>query len=307
MPKRHYLFLVLFSVGFAASGCGPLLKHLTVASATEIFRDGQAAFLREEDLLLAEQSLASNLKLLEVFLQAAPDNQDLLLQASQGFGAYTFAFVEDKIATHRDHPALVRLHQKRASRLYLRGRDYGLRVLALRHEPLAAALRADLHTFRDMMNLLQDEDVPALFWAAYGWAGSINWSRNRPEMMADVPRVVAMMGRALELDEEYFYAGPHLFLGVYYASRSRALGGDPSRAKFHLDRALDLTGGRSLLVHLFMADPYAVQTQDRPLFETQLRLILDAPDDLSPEQRLLNQIARARARILLERIDELFL
>ena len=58
---------------------------------------------------------------------------------------------------------------------------------------------------------------------------------------------------------------------------------------------------------LFIADPFAVQTQDRALFETQLRLILDAPDDLFPEQELMNQVAKARARLLLERIDELFL
>ncbi len=75
----------------------------------------------------------------------------------------------------------------------------------------------------------------------------------------------------------------------------------------HLDRASELTGGTFLLVPLFIADPFAVQTQDRALFETQLRLILDAPDDLLPEQRLLNQIAKARARLLMERINELFL
>src|SRR3989304_9075890 len=89
-----------------ASGCGPVLKQVTVASATEIFRAGMAAFSREEDLILAEQALASNLKLLEVFLEASPDNPDLLLQASQGFGTYTFAFVEDKIAQHHRDPHL---------------------------------------------------------------------------------------------------------------------------------------------------------------------------------------------------------
>lgn len=280
---------------------------MTVASATQIFRDGLQVFYREGDLPLAEQALASNLKLLEVLLQSSPDNQDLLLQASQGFGAYAFAFVEDKIATHRTDPQLAHLHRGRARLLYLRGRDYGLRVLELRHAHFAAALRADLPTFRAALQRLHKEDVTALFWAAYGWAGAINWSRDRPEMLADIPRVAMMMRRALELDERYFHAGPHLFFGVYYASRSRPLGGDPSRARFHLDTALRLTGGRFLLVRVFTADPYAVQIQDRALFEAELRAILDAPEDLAPEQRLLNEIAKARARRLLERIDELFL
>ena len=307
VPRRRFIILLVISTALAASACGPLLKQMTVASATEIFQDGIEAFYREGDLVLAQQALASNLKLLEVFLQSSPDNQDLLLQASQGFAAYAFAFVENKIASVRTDPDLAELQRERARRLYLRARDYGLRTLALRHEDLADPLTADLATLRAALQLLHKEDVPALFWTAYGWGGAINWSRDRPEMLADVPRLVAMMHRALELDEGYFHAGPHLFFGVYYASRSPALGGDPRRAKFHLDRALDLTGGNTLLVRLFIADPYAIQIQDRPLFETQLELILDAPDDLSPEQRLINQIAKGRAQLLRERIDELFL
>ncbi len=304
---RPVLSLLLISVGLAASGCGALLKRTTVASATEIFRDGMEAFYREGDLLLAEQALASNLKLLEVFLQASPDNTDLLLQASQGFGAYAFAFVEDKIARHHTDSKLHRLHRERARRLYLRGRDYGLQVLTLRVQALSAALTTDLPTFRTTLQTLQKEDVPSLFWTAYGWAGAINWSRDRPDMVADIPRVLAMMHRVLELDEAYFFGGPHLFFGVYYASRSRTLGGDPMQAKFHFDKALELTGAKSLLVPLFIADPYAVQIQDRALFENQIRLILHAPDDLSPEQQLLNQVAKARAQLLLARVDELFL
>ncbi|MFQ5883036.1 MAG: TRAP transporter TatT component family protein [Candidatus Methylomirabilales bacterium] len=304
---KRFLSFLLITVALAASACGPLLKRLTVASATKIFQDGIEAFYREGDLLLAEQALASNVKLLEVFLQASPNNQDLLLQASQAFGAYTFAFVEDKIAARRTDQQLLRLHTARARRLYLRARDYGLRVLQLRHEPFAAALTADPPTLRAELQSFQRADAPALFWAAYGWGGAIQWSRDRPQMLADIPRVVAMMRRVLELNEGYFHAGPHLFFGIAYASRSRALGGDPRRAKVHLDRALELTGGRSLLVRFFIADPYAVQIQDRALFETQLRLILDAPEDLAPEQRLLNEIAKARARLLLKRIDELFL
>ncbi len=91
--------LLLITMAVVVSACSPILKQMTVSSATEIFQDGQVTFYREGDLRLAEQALASNLKLLEVLLQTSPDNQELLLLASQGFGAYTFAFVEDKIAT----------------------------------------------------------------------------------------------------------------------------------------------------------------------------------------------------------------
>ena len=304
---HRILFLIVISLSAALAGCGPLLKQMSVASATEIFRDGMSTFYREGDLLVAEQALASTLKLLEVFLESSPDNQELLLQASQGFGAYAFAFVEDKIARHHREPDPLQLHRDRARRLYLRGRDYALRVLALRHDVFAAPLTANPTTLRTNLEHLQKGDVPALFWAAYGWAGAIRWSLDRPEMLSDIPRVLAMMQRVLELDEGYFFAGAHVFFGAFYASRSRALGGNPERAKVHLDRALELAGPDMLVVRLFVADPYAVHIQDRALFETELRRILDTPEDRAPDHRLLDQVAKARARLLLERADELFL
>jgi hypothetical protein len=301
------IFLIVISLSAALAGCGPLLKQMSVASATEIFRDGMSTFYREGDLLVAEQALASTLKLLEVFLESSPDNQELLLQASQGFGAFAFAFVEDKIARHHREPDPLQMHRDRARRLYLRGRDYALRVLALRHDAFAAPLTANPTTLRTNLEHLQKGDVPALFWAAYGWAGAIRWSLDRPEMLSDIPRVLAMMQRVLELDEGYFFAGAHVFFGAFYASRSRALGGNPERAKAHLDRALELAGPDMLVVRLFVADPYAVHIQDRALFETELRRILDTPEDRAPDHQLLNQVAKARARLLLERADELFL
>jgi hypothetical protein len=61
-----------------------------------------------------------------------------------------------------------------------------------------------------------------------------------------------------------------------------------------------------LLARLIFAKTYAVQNQNRELFEMQLQAILQAPNDLFPEQRLANQVARKKATKLLERIDELF-
>jgi hypothetical protein len=42
------------------------------------------------------------------------------------------------------------------------------------------------------------------------------------------------------------------------------------------------------------------------LFEEQLGLILHAPDDLLPEMRLANTVAKERAAELLIRVDEWF-
>ena len=60
------------------------------------------------------------------------------------------------------------------------------------------------------------------------------------------------------------------------------------------------------MVQYLLAKGYCVQVQDRELFESTLREIIDAPPDLYPEQRMANEIAKRRARRLLGRIDDLF-
>jgi len=59
-------------------------------------------------------------------------------------------------------------------------------------------------------------------------------------------------------------------------------------------------------VRLLFAKTYAVQNQNRELFESQLQAVVNAPPDLFPEQRLANEVARKKAAQLLDQIDELF-
>jgi hypothetical protein len=49
-----------------------------------------------------------------------------------------------------------------------------------------------------------------------------------------------------------------------------------------------------------------VQAQDRDLFEKSLREVISAPADILPEQRLANEVAKQKAKILLEQVDDLF-
>ncbi len=84
------------------------------------------------------------------------------------------------------------------------------------------------------------------------------------------------------------------------------LGGNPDKSRNHFESALKITEGKFLLISLLYSKTYAVQNQDQELFEIQLKYVLNAPDDIFPEQRLANQIAKKKAAILLGKINELF-
>jgi len=267
-------------------------KRVVVRTTTVILPDALAAMNEESDLDLAEAAAATNLKLVEGLLHADPKNRQLAALTAQAFGGYALAFVED------DEPA-------RAAALYRRGKEYGLRGL-MRNRHVAAAVRGTDDEFVASLQHLGQGDKELILWTAMCWGKWIDLSRTDPAAVADLPRVEALFQRLLELDEGYYYAAPHVFLGVFFGGRSRMLGGRPEEAKAHFERALELTGGRFLTARLYYAEFYARQAQDRALFESQLHAILDAPDDILPEMRLANEVAKRKARRLLARVDEWF-
>jgi hypothetical protein len=63
---------------------------------------------------------------------------------------------------------------------------------------------------------------------------------------------------------------------------------------------------KMLLPYFYMAKSYAVQVQDKELFLSLLKTVEDAPIDILPEQRLVNAIAKRKAKALAARVDELF-
>ncbi|MBI4425370.1 MAG: hypothetical protein HY554_16695, partial [Elusimicrobia bacterium] len=148
-------------------------------------------------------------------------------------------------------------------------------------------------------------DAGALFWAGYGWAGWINLSKDSPDAVADLPKVVAVMERVQELSPGFYFGGPDLFLGSYYAIRPRLLGGDPAKSKAHFEAALRLSAGRFLMAKVLYAQYYAVAAQDPELFRQVLGETLEASPDL-PHARLANAVAKLKAKRLMERTDELF-
>jgi hypothetical protein len=253
---------------------------------------GLETFNEESDLKLAESALGSNLKLVEALIKGDPENKKLLVMASQGFNAFSLAFAEDDSV-------------ERARVFYLRARNYGMRVL-MQNAAFRDALDKDVATFQFALMTFSKDDVPALFWTAFGWGSYINITRSDISALADLPKVLAMMECVRQLDSTYYYGGPYLFLGSIEGSMPKAMGGKPERAKEYFDRALDLTGGKFLLTYVYYAKTYAVQIQDQGLFETLLKKVDDASADILPEARLSNAIAKKKANLLREHMNELF-
>ena len=273
---RVFLPLVLLS-----AGC---VQTIAIRSVSGILGDGMEAFYEEPDLQLAREALGSNLKLLEALIKGDPENEELLLMASEGFSAYALAFVEDDSA-------------ERAAQLYRRARDYALRVLES-DEAFAQGLHGDVASFKQALSRLGDDDVPAVFWAAFGWGSSINISRTDPEAIADLPRVNAMMEFVALRNRAYYYCGALVYLATMNAVTPVMLGGNPERAKVLFDEALATTQGKFLMIHVYYARSYAMQALDQELFNQLLDTVDRASLEVLPGARLPNAVAKEKARRL---------
>jgi hypothetical protein len=287
-------------------GCS--MTKMTANQTVAILVESMPAYDRETNLEFAEQSITGNLKMIEGLLEVTPDNPDLLTLASSSFSRYAFGFIEEKIdlADSRYDLDDVDRRVAQAADFYGRAKSYGLRLIELSHKNFSEVLELDLDALAAEMANFDEKDVPGLFWTAYAWGSLINLKQDEPEHLINLPKVDLMMRRVLELDESFFFGGPHFFYGVYYGGRPETLGGDPEKAKVHFKRAIQITDGKYLMSRFLLAKYYAVAVQDRALFERTLTEIAGAPPDIFPEQGLANELAKRNSRRWLERVDELF-
>jgi hypothetical protein len=279
---------ILLSV-LLISGCS--YNEMLVRASTPMIEGGIYALNEETDLKLAEDSIPTNIELLEGFIRMDPENAQLYTYAAQAYYGLAFGFNEDDRA-------------ERASNFYLRGIRRGLTALELGG---AHNLRkAPIADFEQQVADMGKDDVPAMFWTASCWAKWIDMHRDLPEAIAQLTRPTALMQRVLELEDDFYYGGAHMYFGVYYGSRSPMLGGNFEQSRKHFDRAREITDDRLLMPDLLQAQYLARQQLDRADFHARLTRVLNAPEDLFPEMALANEIARHKAKLLLDKENEWF-
>jgi predicted anti-sigma-YlaC factor YlaD len=295
------ILMVLWLV--ATSGCS--IQRLAVNRVGDALAAGGTTFAADDDPELIKAAVPFSLKLMESLLDENPRHAGLLFATSSGFTQYTYAYVQQEAdeLEEKDFAAALRL-RKRAGRLYLRARNYGLRGLELTHPGITKTLQKDA---RLAVQVLNKEDVPQAYWCALSWFAAIAVSKDNPDLIADLPQAEALMDRALTLDERFEAGALHAFYISYEFSRQGVAGDPLPRARAHYERALALSGGQQASPFVSWAEAVCVQQQDLDGFKAQLGLALSIDVDAKPPWRLANLIMQRRARWLLSRTDELFL
>jgi len=263
------------------------MAELTVKASMPMIEGGMLALNRETDLLLAEAAMPPNIELMEGMIINAPENEALRNYLAQAYYAYAFGFVED------DNPG-------RAAKFYKRGLNHALYNLQ-KNGLNENILSGKLESLKSKLASLHEDEVAALFWAASNWTKWIDHNRHKAEAIAELPKAVMLMQRVMELDETFFMAGPHIFFGVYNGSRSPMLGGNHILSDQHFEKARLLNNNQLLIVDLLQAQYLDRQKFDQQKFHQRLTKIINSIPSTNPDIALINNIAKRKAKLLLEK------
>ena len=283
-------------------GCS--IQKLAVNALGDSLASSGDVFTSDEDPELVRDAMPFTMKTIEMLLAESPDNRQLLLSACSLFTGYAnlFVQVEAERLEEIDYQESERQY-RRALGLYLRGRDYCFRSLELQWPGIIDRLATDPTAAVEVFEI---EDVSLIFLTGASWGGAIAIGMDRPDLVADFPAVRALMDRALVLDESYDQGAIHGVL-ITLNSLPESMGGSPDRARFHFERAVELSDGLSVGPYVSLAESVVVAEQNWEEFRDLLETALSIDPDEAPAIRLLNTIGQQRAQWLLERIDLFFI
>lgn len=280
---RNLWIAVLFVIGL--NGCAGVMNNSLITPTI-------ANLQLQTDVDLVCEGTASFLLMIDSMVVSHPDDEEMLLNATQAYTGYAAAL--DSCG-----------RPERAAIVSRKAKAYGMSLLWNGRDihSICTMCLADL---QQELAELDSNDAERLFWAASGWATWIRYQNGSPESLAQLVRVEQLMLRLLELDESYYHGGAHLFLGVYYGAKPPMLGGKPKLSRSHFERALAISNRQYLPALVFYAETYARMTFDRELFTALLQEVLDFPLDSQPAITLANQVAKRNADRLLEQVDQFF-
>ncbi|TFG64712.1 MAG: hypothetical protein E4H36_02235 [Spirochaetales bacterium] len=295
-----------------------------------------SALTGDDDIELVGDALPFALKLYETLLSQNPDHVGLLMTTGMGFIMYANAFVQTPadMMPQEDYEKQAEM-VLRAKKLYIRGRDYVLKAIELKHKGFRQALDSD--DFETALSGMKKPDADSLYWASAGWLAAFSINPFDISLTMQMPKVLALIGKVLELDESYGKGGLHdllfsvqaslpddlkyrtkirpendsvrRFFDAYYAG---IFGKDGSatpeeKARHHFGRALVLAEGKNPSPYLSLAAGVCIPNQYADEFIKLCNKALAVDPALDPDNKLAVILAQNRARWYLDNINQFFL
>ena len=285
--KHIWWSLIAVSVVIVlTTGCSSIMSSATSGLAESL----TDAVLNQNDPETVRQGAPAYLLLIDGLIANDPDNADLLMAGASLYSSYAGAFVDDP---------------ERASRLSLKGRDYGWAAWCEVDRDACDIWSAPYEDFERVVDGAGRKEVPVLYRAGAAWASWVQANTDDWSAIADKARVDAMMQKVAALDETFDDGSAFLYLGILATLLPEAMGGKPEQGRADFERVIELSDGRNLMAKVLLARSYARLVFDRELHDRLCREVIEA-DPVSPGLTLTNTLAREEAMQLLGSSEDYF-
>ncbi|WP_169751126.1 TRAP transporter TatT component family protein [Wenzhouxiangella marina] len=268
------------------AGCSALVDRATERFASDL----ETAIRGYSDPGVVADGLPAYLLLLEARINGAPEEPSLRLSAARLTGTYAALFADE---------------DARYRRLNDRALQHARIGACAARTRLCELHRLDFDAFDARIDSLDPDDLDALYILATTWTGWIDANASDYRALGDLPRVERLLDWVAQQSPRHDDGAVWLYLAVLNSQRPPAAGGQPERARAYFERAREVSSGDNLLVNVLMADSYARLLFDRDLYVTLLEEVVSS-DVQTPDYRLSNQVARARAADLLQQTEAIF-
>ncbi|MBC8072040.1 MAG: hypothetical protein IAG13_27200 [Deltaproteobacteria bacterium] len=255
------------------------------ADVQKLVADGDALWAERTDPAKIKAAIAA----WEKAVAADPKNLDVLVKLTRGN-----YFLAD---------GYLRGDEKEYLRRMDLGVKWGEKAMIAASPEFAEKMRAG-GKLPEAVKSVPKAGVPAMYW----YASSLGkWAKRKgfAVLLGQKDNVKATMDRALELDPNFYYGGPHRYFGAFYAVAPAFAGGDLAKSKVHFEKSLAIEA-KYVGTKVLWAQELAVKEQDEATFDRLLKEVIATPDDIIPEVRAETIVEKQKARESLEEKEDLF-
>ena len=289
MAKRICVIGMMAAIIGSLTGCSSIISKATGHLADHL----TTAIMKENDPALVRDGAPTLMLLMDGIIEGNPHDAKALASAAQMYSSYTSAFVAGEDA-------------ERAKILADKAKSYAFRALSLSNKEFAKRHFLPYAEFEPVLATFKKEDVPALMLTVSVWATWIQAHSDDWNAIADMAKVQAMTKKLLELDDDFFYGSPHLYMAVLLTILPPAIGGHPKEGQYQFEESIKAAKGRFLPTYVLYAKQIAMPSMDRDLFNKLMKHIDDTPADIVPELTLVNTLAKKDAQKLKEQANTYF-
>jgi hypothetical protein len=254
------------------------------AMATRQLTDNLVSgMLNQDDPATVRAAIPAYLVLLDGLIQDDPENPQLLISASQLYGAFAGGLIDDPV---------------RSTKLIAHSKKYARKALCIQQAVICDAEDKNFSEFTAALDNVDNAGLDALYAYATSYANWIRGKRDDWNMLMDLPKVEAMLQKVIDLDPGYAQGRAQLYLAVMRSQLPQALGGKPELGRSHFELALDYSNRKDLMVKVEYARTYARLVFNQELHDRLLGEVIST-DPVVKDLTLSNILAQEKAQTLM--------